>query len=89
MTAITVDEDNHRFAVGTCSMKEPNSIHVVNYSEDTNSVDLEVVLAFEQGEIWELKASPYDKTILAVSSIDDSSDQAILNIVKLPEQGEK
>jgi len=47
MCAISADEESHRFVVGTCSLQAPNTIHVLNYSEDTNTVDLETVLPFD------------------------------------------
>ena len=40
MCALTADDENHKFVVGTCSLNMANQLHVLNFSEDTNRVDL-------------------------------------------------
>jgi len=49
----------HRFAVGTLALKEPNGIHIVDFSEDTSEVVCKCVLPHED-EVWMLNVSPAD-----------------------------
>jgi hypothetical protein len=41
---------------------------VINYAEETNRILLEQVLTYEHGEVFDLKASPYNMDIMACSS---------------------
>ena len=54
----------------------------MNYSEEISAIDLEKVIPVEKREIWDLKASPYDKNVIASSEMleDDSVEIRILNI---------
>lgn len=67
MCSIQADENSHKFVVGTCSLSAQNEIHMLNFAEDTNRVDLLHVFPFPEGEIWDLKASPYNHEILSCS----------------------
>ena len=40
MCSLTADEENHRFLVGTCSLQKSNELHLLNFAEDTNRVDI-------------------------------------------------
>jgi hypothetical protein len=66
MCAISADTDNHRFLVGTYSLKRENEIHLINYSEDSNRIDQETVFTFEN-EILALSASPYNKSVFGAA----------------------
>ena len=68
MCSVTADDQNHRFVVGTCNVNRPNELHVINYAEETNRILLEQVLTYEHGEVFDLKASPYNMDIMACSS---------------------
>ena len=46
MCSIQADEDSHKFIVGTCSLSLQNEIHLLNFAEDTNRVDLLHVFPF-------------------------------------------
>ena len=47
MCALTADDENHKFIVGTCSLSAINQLHVLNFSEDSSRVDLVSVLMFD------------------------------------------
>lgn len=53
----------HRFVVGTCSLNQPNAIHLVEFSEDTAEVVCRQVLPHDD-EIWLLSISPNDARLL-------------------------
>lgn len=53
----------HRFVVGTCSLSQPNSIHLVEFSEDTSEVVCHQVLPHSD-EVWLLSVSPNDAGLL-------------------------
>ena len=61
MASITADTIAHRFMLATNSYKQENEIHLVNYSEDLNRIELECVYGFGYGEMWSISPSPYDK----------------------------
>ena len=60
MCSVLADTENHRFLVATNSYKKQNEVHVLNYSEDTNRIELESVFNIDLGEVWSMSASPYD-----------------------------
>lgn len=65
MSAVTSDTETHRFLLGTCSLHQPNEIHLVIFNEDANRVDLQKIFrapkdgSFTLDEINDLRASPY------------------------------
>jgi len=36
---VMADTENHRFILGTNSLKQENEIHLINFSEDSNRID--------------------------------------------------
>lgn len=60
-------------------------MHLLNFAEDTNRVDLIHVFPFAQGEIWDINASPYDKTVIACSYQSTKDFSSKIEILKMPE----
>lgn len=65
MCSVLADQESHKFLVGTNSFKKENEVHLINYSEDSNRIDQEAVFQIENGEIWTISASPYNKDVFA------------------------
>lgn len=86
MCAVSADEENQRFLVGSCSLQMQNAIHVINYMEDTNTVDLAQILPFSQGEIWDLRSSPYSAKEFACSFSTIEENQSGIHLIRMHEQ---
>ncbi|XP_070315263.1 EARP and GARP complex-interacting protein 1 isoform X1 [Odocoileus virginianus] len=64
LTPQTAETDAIRFLVGTQSLKYDNQIHVIDFDDENNIINKNVLL-HQAGEIWHISASPADKGVLA------------------------
>ncbi|ELR60995.1 Protein TSSC1, partial [Bos mutus] len=64
LTPQTAETDAIRFLVGTQSLKYDNQIHVIDFDDENNIINKNVLL-HQVGEIWHISASPSDKGVLA------------------------
>ena len=74
--------------VGTCSLQVPNSIHILNFNEEANSLDVDQIVDFNEGEIWDIKSSPYNANVFACSYTDVAQGRAEIKIIELNEKEE-
>ena len=65
MCAVLACADSHRFLISTCSLHKSNEIHAITYLEDSNRIDVDAVFTVEQGEVWSMAASPYNRQVFA------------------------
>ncbi|XP_077586788.1 EARP-interacting protein homolog isoform X1 [Stigmatopora nigra] len=63
LTAQTAETDAIRFLVGTQSLKFDNQIHIIDFDDENNLINKNVLL-HQAGEIWNIGASPADKEVL-------------------------
>uniref|UniRef100_A0AAY4CYP2 EIPR1-like beta-propeller domain-containing protein n=1 Tax=Denticeps clupeoides TaxID=299321 RepID=A0AAY4CYP2_9TELE len=63
LTAQTAETDAIRFLVGTQSLKFENQIHIIDFDDENNIINKNVLL-HHAGEIWDISASPADKGVL-------------------------
>ncbi|KAI4898442.1 hypothetical protein NFI96_000498 [Prochilodus magdalenae] len=63
LTAQTAETDAIRFLVGTQSLKFDNQIHIIDFDDENNIINKNVLL-HHAGEIWHISASPADKGVL-------------------------
>jgi WD40 repeat protein len=63
--AIVSDTDRNRFVVGTCSLREDNELHIIEYIEGASDVKCDRIFAHPKGELWSIAPSPADDTLLA------------------------
>uniref|UniRef100_A0A673CPG7 EIPR1-like beta-propeller domain-containing protein n=1 Tax=Sphaeramia orbicularis TaxID=375764 RepID=A0A673CPG7_9TELE len=63
LTAQTAETDAIRFLVGTQSLKFDNQIHIIDFDDENNIINKNVLL-HQAGEIWHIGASPADKAVL-------------------------
>eukprot|EP00347_Sterkiella_histriomuscorum_P005151 403357700 len=87
MCAVMADQSSHRFLVGTNSYKKENEVHLINYSEDSNRIDQESVFQIENGEIWTLSSSPYDRNVFAcgLQSTKEGQNDHVVNLYDIQE----
>lgn len=64
LTPQTAETDAIRFLVGTQSLKYENQIHIIDFDDENNIINKNVLL-HQVGEIWHISASPADKGVLA------------------------
>ncbi|XP_010348386.1 EARP and GARP complex-interacting protein 1 isoform X3 [Saimiri boliviensis] len=64
LTPQTAETDAIRFLVGTQSLKYDNQIHIIDFDDENNIINKNVLL-HQVGEIWHISASPADKGVLA------------------------
>ncbi|XP_004274966.1 EARP and GARP complex-interacting protein 1 isoform X3 [Orcinus orca] len=64
LTPQTAETDAIRFLVGTQSLKYDNQIHIIDFDDENNIINKNVLL-HQAGEIWHISASPADKGVLA------------------------
>uniref|UniRef100_A0A8C9ZM82 EARP complex and GARP complex interacting protein 1 n=1 Tax=Sander lucioperca TaxID=283035 RepID=A0A8C9ZM82_SANLU len=63
LTAQAAETDAIRFLVGTQSLKFDNQIHIIDFDDENNIINKNVLL-HQAGEIWHIGASPADKAVL-------------------------
>ncbi|KAG9336180.1 hypothetical protein JZ751_002527 [Albula glossodonta] len=63
LTAQTAETDAIRFLVGTQSLKFDNQIHIIDFDDENNIINKNVLL-HQAGEIWHIGGSPADKSVL-------------------------
>uniref|UniRef100_H3DN50 EARP complex and GARP complex interacting protein 1 n=1 Tax=Tetraodon nigroviridis TaxID=99883 RepID=H3DN50_TETNG len=62
LTPQTGETDAIRFLVGTQSLKFDNQIHIIDFDDENNIINKNV-LSHQSGEIWHIAACPADKTV--------------------------
>ncbi|XP_023584065.1 EARP and GARP complex-interacting protein 1 isoform X3 [Trichechus manatus latirostris] len=76
LTPQTAETDAIRFLVGTQSLKYDNQIHIIDFDDENNIINKNVLL-HQVGEIWHISASPADKGVLA-TCYNKTSDSKVL-----------
>lgn len=89
LTPQTAETDAIRFLVGTQSLKYDNQIHIIDFDDENNIINKNVLL-HQVGEIWHISASPADKGVLATcySKITDSRVLTCAAVWRMPEESE-
>nr|XP_021553097.1 protein TSSC1-like [Neomonachus schauinslandi] len=64
LTPQTAETDAIRFLVGTQSLKYDNQIHIIDFDDENNILNKNVLL-HQVGEIWHISTSPADRGVLA------------------------
>ena len=62
MTSVDAQKDKHRFLVGTCSAKEANELHLIEFDDDRNELNCCAVLPHTD-EVWSLATHPTDPSL--------------------------
>ncbi|XP_036191338.1 EARP and GARP complex-interacting protein 1 isoform X4 [Myotis myotis] len=89
LTPQTAETDAIRFLVGTQSLKYDNQIHIIDFDDENNIINKNVLL-HQVGEIWHISASPADKGVLATcyNKIADSRVLTCAAVWRMPEESE-
>ncbi|MGH0114387.1 UNVERIFIED_CONTAM: hypothetical protein FKN15_005869 [Acipenser sinensis] len=87
LTAQTAETESIRFLVGTQSLKYDNQIHIVDFDDENNIINKNVLL-HQVGEIWHLSASPADKSVLTTcySKTSDSKVVTCAAVWRMPKE---
>lgn len=87
LTPQTAETDAIRFLVGTQSLKYDNQIHIIDFDDENNIINKNVLL-HQVGEIWHISASPADKGVLATcySKTSDSKVQTCAAVWRMPKE---
>ncbi|KAM7079523.1 EARP and GARP complex-interacting protein 1 isoform 2-T2 [Molossus nigricans] len=89
LTPQTAETDAIRFLVGTQSLKYENQIHIIDFDDENNIINKNVLL-HQVGEIWHISASPADKGVLA-TCYNKTADSRLLTcaaVWRMPEESE-
>ncbi|AWP16933.1 putative protein TSSC1-like isoform 4 [Scophthalmus maximus] len=76
LTAQTAETDAIRFLVGTQSLKFDNQIHIIDFDDENNIINKNVLL-HQAGEIWHIGASPADKAVLTTCYNKTSNSRVV------------
>uniref|UniRef100_A0A674HUN6 EARP complex and GARP complex interacting protein 1 n=1 Tax=Taeniopygia guttata TaxID=59729 RepID=A0A674HUN6_TAEGU len=76
LTPQTAETDAIRFLVGTQSLRYDNQIHIIDFDDENNIINKNVLL-HQVGEIWHISTSPADKGILA-TCYNKTSDTKVM-----------
>uniref|UniRef100_A0A8B9PY53 EARP complex and GARP complex interacting protein 1 n=1 Tax=Apteryx owenii TaxID=8824 RepID=A0A8B9PY53_APTOW len=76
LTPQTAETDAIRFLVGTQSLRYDNQIHIIDFDDENNIINKNVLL-HQVGEIWHISASPADKGVLA-TCYNKTSDSKVV-----------
>ncbi|XP_034715056.1 EARP-interacting protein homolog [Etheostoma cragini] len=77
LTAQAAETDAIRFLVGTQSLKFDNQIHIIDFDDENNIINKNVLL-HQAGEIWHIGASPADKAVLT-TCYNKTSDSRVVS----------
>ena len=77
MTSVDGQKDKHRFLVGTCSAKEANELHLIEFDDDRNEVNCCAVLPHTD-EVWSLATHPTDPALFFSIHYHDRAYRATL-----------
>ncbi|XP_034015663.1 EARP-interacting protein homolog [Thalassophryne amazonica] len=77
LTAQTAETDAVRFLVGTQSLRFDNQIHIIDFDDENNIINKNVLL-HQAGEIWHIGASPADKAVLT-TCYNKTSDSRVVS----------
>ncbi|XP_060790670.1 EARP-interacting protein homolog isoform X1 [Neoarius graeffei] len=89
LTAQTAETDAIRFLVGTQSFKFDNQIHIIDFDDENNIINKNVLL-HHAGEIWHIGASPADRGVLTTcyNKISDSRVLTCAAVWRMPPEWE-
>ncbi|RMC17324.1 hypothetical protein DUI87_05905 [Hirundo rustica rustica] len=76
LTPQTAETDAIRFLVGTQSLRYDNQIHIIDFDDENNIINKNVLL-HQVGEIWHISTSPADKGVLA-TCYNKTSDTKVM-----------
>nr|XP_036882371.1 EARP-interacting protein homolog [Manis javanica] len=85
LTPQTAETDAIRFLVGTQSLKYDNQIHVIDFDDENNIINKNVLL-HQVGEIWHISASPADKSVLATCYNKNSKVLTCAAVWRMPKE---
>ena len=74
LSAVVGETERHMFLVGTCSAREDNEIHLLDFDEDVNSLNCKTVFIHPE-EIYEISPCPADPSLFfTVHGASDEKD---------------
>uniref|UniRef100_A0A8C5MMC8 EARP-interacting protein homolog n=1 Tax=Leptobrachium leishanense TaxID=445787 RepID=A0A8C5MMC8_9ANUR len=87
LTAQTAETDAIRFLVGTQSLRYDNQIHVIDFDDENNIINKNILL-HHAGEIWQISASPADKSVFATcyNKTSDSKVMTCAAVWRIPKE---
>ncbi|XP_070811199.1 EARP and GARP complex-interacting protein 1 isoform X2 [Pituophis catenifer annectens] len=87
LTPQTAETDAIRFLVGTQSLKYDNQIHIIDFDDENNIINKNVLL-HQVGEIWHISASPADKGVFATcyNKTSDSKVMTCAAVWRMPKE---
>ncbi|KAF4795388.1 Protein TSSC1 [Turdus rufiventris] len=80
LTPQTAETDAIRFLVGTQSLRYDNQIHIIDFDDENNIINKNVLL-HQVGEIWHISTSPADKGVLATCYNKTIFDESLSKVV--------
>uniref|UniRef100_A0A8C3IAV0 EARP complex and GARP complex interacting protein 1 n=1 Tax=Chrysemys picta bellii TaxID=8478 RepID=A0A8C3IAV0_CHRPI len=87
LTPQIAETDAIRFLVGTQSLKYDNQIHIIDFDDENNIINKNVLI-HQAGEIWHISASPADKGVLATcyNKTSDSKVMTCAAVWRMPKE---
>ncbi|XP_069462134.1 EARP and GARP complex-interacting protein 1 isoform X2 [Ambystoma mexicanum] len=87
LTPQVAETDAIRFMVGTQSLKYENQIHVIDFDDENNTINKNVLL-HHVGEIWQISTSPADRGVLATcyNKTSDSKVMTCATVWRMPKE---
>ena len=76
--------EKHRFIGGTCSLHDDNELTVLEYREESNSIEA-VSIYSHRNQIWALESSPSDSSLVITSHSSIAAQKAV-SIWRMPGQ---
>jgi len=87
LSQASLNAHSHRFLVGTCSVKEDNEIHCIEFDEEGHELRSAAVFRHPQ-EVWHLSACPSDASICATTyALSNDSEQWQSTLWRMPGMG--
>ncbi len=61
LCAQSAESEIKRFLIGTQSLKYSNQVHLIEYDDETNTIE-KCIYDHKEGEVWHIAASPTNKS---------------------------
>jgi WD40 repeat protein len=73
LAAVRADKVENRFIIGSCSVQQPNHLHVVRFHSEVNELGVDATIPHDTGPVNVICTSPSDATMVLTAAEQSSS----------------
>lgn len=73
LAAVRADKVENRFIIGSCSVRQPNHLHVVRFHSEVNELGIDATIPHDTGPVSVVCTSPDDASMVLTAAEESSS----------------